>query len=388
MYCGASREPGKNNSAHFTGNDLIVVCANSPFTYSFAVSDSDDDKLRYTFCDAYQSGTSGGGMNSAPPIPPHFQLVLYGVGFAGDTPLRGKVAIDAETGLVGGVAPDPGIYVNTVCVEEIRDGVVIASQRKDIQLNITGCTIAAALLAPDYQLCGETNQLTFENLSASPLIQAYAWRIMNRQGAIVATSNTHQFTHSFCDTGLYSTCLNTNIGLPCTDSTSSEVRYYAGFKADFTFMGQYFGSSTNFTDNFFTKYGSITGRSRQLGEHQNADSNSQAANPGITYASQGFITASLLIENSNGCTTIFSKQLSISAEPPLEFAFRDTLICPPDTLQLRAFGEGIFTWSPAPKLLSGASTSAPMVAPLQTTWFRVIQVLTIVLAPILYRFLF
>jgi gliding motility-associated-like protein len=367
------REPGKNNSAQFTGSDLVVVCANSPFTYSFAASDSDDDKLRYIFCDAYQSGTSGGGMNSAPPIPPPYQLVPYGDGFAGDKPLGGRVTIDAETGLVSGVAPDPGIYVITVCVEEIRDGVVIASQRKDIQLNITGCTIAAALLAPDYQLCGETNQLTFENLSASPLIQAYAWRIVNRQGATVATSNTPQFTHSFRDTGLYRISLNTNTGLPCPDSTSSEVRYYPGFKADFNFVGQCFGSPTSFTDISSTRYGSIISRNWQLGEPQNAANNSQAANPGITYASQGFKTASLRIENSNGCTANFSKQLSISAEPPLQFAFRDTLICPPDTLQLRAFGEGVFTWSPAPGLLSGGSTSAPRVAPLQTTWFRVIQ---------------
>src|SRR5205085_6366096 len=46
----------KNNSAQFTGSDLVVVCSNNRFSYSFAATDPDGDQLRYSFCDAYRSG--------------------------------------------------------------------------------------------------------------------------------------------------------------------------------------------------------------------------------------------------------------------------------------------------------------------------------------------
>ncbi|HEY1114283.1 MAG TPA: hypothetical protein VGE66_12010, partial [Chitinophagaceae bacterium] len=36
-----------NNSAQFVGEDRVVVCANSPMSYSFAAKDADGDELRY-----------------------------------------------------------------------------------------------------------------------------------------------------------------------------------------------------------------------------------------------------------------------------------------------------------------------------------------------------
>lgn len=369
-----SGEPFKNSSAQFTGSDLVVVCANSPFTYSFAAVDSDGDQLRYSFCDAYQTGTGGGGgMNSQPPIPPPYQLVPYGDGFGGQIPLGDKVSIDPQTGLVSGMAPASGIYVITVCVEERRNGVVIATQRKDIQLNITGCTVAAAILSPEYQLCGESNELIFENLSTSPLIQAYSWQLTNRQGTMVANSNLSRFTHVFRDTGLYRISLHTNQGFPCPDTTSAQVRVYPGFNAAFNFTGLCFGSPTRFTDNSTTRYGSIVGLSWVLGEVQNPANSTQGSNPVITYGTEGTKVATLSLKNSNGCMATASRTLTISSEPPLQFAFRDTLICPPDTLTLQAFGEGNFIWNPSLGLLSGEATATPKVAPLQSTWFRVTQ---------------
>src|SRR5690349_23018064 len=58
-----------NNSAHFIGSDLVMVCANSPFNYSFAATDADGDLLRYSFCGAYVSGNAGTVV--APPPPPY-----------------------------------------------------------------------------------------------------------------------------------------------------------------------------------------------------------------------------------------------------------------------------------------------------------------------------
>src|SRR4051812_9449506 len=126
---GTSSDAGApvNNSAHFTGSDLVVVCANNSMSYSFAAQDADGDQLEYSFCEAYQSGTSSQGTASPPPP---YQSVPYGSGFSGSAPLAGLVHINPHSGLITGIAPPAGIYVVTVCVNEIRNGVVIATQRK------------------------------------------------------------------------------------------------------------------------------------------------------------------------------------------------------------------------------------------------------------------
>src|SRR5207302_1211135 len=100
----------ENNSAVFVGSDLVIVCANNHFTYSFGATDGDGDQLRYSFCDAYQSegGLSGG---ASPTPPPPFESVPYGNGFNGVAPLGIDVQIDPNTGLISGIAPNDGIYV-------------------------------------------------------------------------------------------------------------------------------------------------------------------------------------------------------------------------------------------------------------------------------------
>src|SRR5690606_35087739 len=40
----------ENNSAHFTGSDLVITCAQNAFSYSFGATDKDGDQLRYSFC--------------------------------------------------------------------------------------------------------------------------------------------------------------------------------------------------------------------------------------------------------------------------------------------------------------------------------------------------
>ena len=81
----------QNNSAHFIGSDLVVVCAENPFSYSFAAEDTDGDELRYSFCDAYISGSAG---TVAPTPSPPFTSVPYGAGFSGNAPLGPDVRID------------------------------------------------------------------------------------------------------------------------------------------------------------------------------------------------------------------------------------------------------------------------------------------------------
>src|SRR5215831_8349122 len=83
---GSVSDAPRNNSAHFTGSDLVIVCANSDFSYSFAANDQDGDNLLYYFCDAYQGG-SGNATSNGPPAAPPYQSVPYGDPYTGSSPL-------------------------------------------------------------------------------------------------------------------------------------------------------------------------------------------------------------------------------------------------------------------------------------------------------------
>lgn len=365
-----SAEGSTNNSARFVGSDLVVVCANNSFTYSFAAEDKDGDQLRYSFCGAFRSGVVAGGNTPSPTVNPPFQELPYGAGFGGSNPL-GSPTINPNTGLITGIAPSEGAYVVTVCVEEIRNGRVIAIQRKDVQINIAPCQIAGAILEPEYQLCRDTKSITLSNLSTSPLIHTQDWIITNRNGQVVHSSKAMTLNYTFQDTGTYDLKLIINRNETCSDSTSSLIRVYPGFKPDFTFAGICLNKPTVFKDASTTTYGTVTGWNWDFGDFNNAnDMVTNTNNPSYTYTSIGERVAQLIVGNSNGCIDTVTKLVAIMDKPPLNVGFEDTLICIKDNVQLLAEGNGTFSWAPATNL-SNANTSNPVASPKQNTIFIV-----------------
>jgi gliding motility-associated-like protein len=358
-----------NNSAQFTGSDLVIVCANSPFTYSFAAKDADGDKLRYHFCEAYQGGT-GNAATSFPPAPPPYESVPYGGIYSGSSPLGPDVQIDPITGLIKGNAPDAGTYVVTVCVDEIRKGVVIATQRKDFQIKIAACTIAAAKLPPSYSVCHDTKTVSLMNLILSPLIDTYSWEISNVNGQIIGTSNTQFPTFTFPDTGTYKIKLLINKDEQCTDSASTFARVYPGFKPGFTFNGICFGKPTDFADASTSFYGVSNTWYWAFGEPTVYDDSSHLKFPTYTYPTMGTKSIMLIVGDSKGCIDTAYKDITILDKPPITLSFKDTLICIPDKVQLQASGEGDFNWTPGINIVNPNSPT-PTVAPTSTTTYYV-----------------
>ena len=358
-----------NSSAHFTGSDLVTICADNSFSYSFAAWDDDGDQLRYHFCDAYISGGGGTPGNATPPSGPPYESVPYGrPEFDNGSPLGNRVQLDAASGLITGVAPGEGKYVVTVCVEEIRGGVVIATQRKDLQINIASCTIAAASLPPKYLLCRESKTLTVYNQSNSPLIQTYSWLFSNAAGVLLFSSNSATPSYTFPDTGRYTVKLVINRGLQCADSSAAPVLVYPGMKAAFDAAGGCVNKPTSFIDRSGSVYGAINSWSWNFGQNGQDVSNQQ--NPVYTYPVTGIKNVRLIVGDSKGCADTMFKEITILNKAILSLAFRDTLICIPDRLQLEAYGSGSFSWRPTPGMVN-ANTATPTVAPVVSTWYYV-----------------
>jgi gliding motility-associated-like protein len=356
----------ENISAVFTGSDLVVVCANNSFSYSFAAQDDDGDQLRYSFCSAYVS--SNGGTNGDPPGNPPFTPVPYIDPYKGSSPFGVDVQIDPATGLITGIAPEHGYYVVTVCVEEIRNAVVIATQRKDIQIYVADCNVAAARLQEDYSFCRNSQTIVISNLSTSPLITSYDWSVMNSANSVIHTSSAQTLNYTVPAAGTYSVKLVVNRGQQCSDSATAQVFVYPGFIPDFDFSGICLTKPSAFTDLTSTVTGTVNSWKWDFGETATTADASILQNPIYTYPSLGRKNVRLIVTNTDGCRDEVIKTITIIEKPPLILAFRDTLICINDQVKLQANGMGNFSWSPGVNIVN-ANTATPTVSPTATTTY-------------------
>lgn len=358
-----------NRSAFFTGSDLVVVCANNFFSYSFAARDDDGDQLAYSFCSAYNSSvtTTNGTAAGTPPFP---VLTYNEPGFNPSFPLGSDVQINPATGLISGIAPSVGVYVVTVCVQESRNGSVIATQRKDIQINIADCDIASATLDNEYMLCKGGNSISLTNLSQSPLINRQDWTVIDPSDIPIFTSSANTLNYSFTTPGIYTIRLAVNRGEQCSDSTTSNVYYFPGFVPNFDFTGICVNKPTTFTDLTTTVTGSVNSWKWDFGEPTAVDDIATTASASYTYPGLGSRTARLIVTNTDGCRDTVSKVISIIDKPPITLAFRDTLICAGDQLTLQASGMGTFSWTPN-TAITNANTPNPVASPNATMMYYV-----------------
>jgi gliding motility-associated-like protein len=356
-----------NNSAKFVGADTVIVCAGNPLIYSFAAQDADGDQLSYSFCDAYLGGSSS---NAQPPIPtgPPYSSVPYASPYTGSSPLGPGVTINSSTGLIKGIAPTAGIYVVTVCVTETRNGFVIATQRKDLQIKIGDCDIAKATLEPQYITC-DGFTMSFQNLNSSPLINTYYWDF----GVTSATNDTSNIatpTFTYPDSGVYIMKLVTNRNQQCSDSTTATVKVYPGFFPGFTISGACYSNPFQFTDITNTNYGIVDSWTWNFGDPSSTTDVSNQQNPSWTYPAAGPKDVSLIVTNSKGCSKTVQQTINVIDKPIITMAFRDTLICRPDAVQLNASGTGVFNWVPTTNMIN-STTATPTVDPTATTWYNV-----------------
>ena len=219
-----------NNSAHFLGIDTVIICGGYPFTYNFGAEDVDSDSLVYSFCDAYN------GSSANPPLPPPYSSLPYVSPYNGSYPLGNGVTIDRNTGIITGTAPQAGTYVVTVCVEEWRNGQLIATQQKNLQIKVADCDFAAVSLEPNgYINCTDYN-FSFNNLTPSSANSSYFWDFgVTNSTADTSISSSPSFIYP--DTGVYNLKVIVNRYQPCADSAAAVVKVFPGFSPDFNFTG-------------------------------------------------------------------------------------------------------------------------------------------------------
>ena len=359
-----------NSSPSFAIKDTVLICQFRPFTLNFSAEDPEGDSLSYEFCDAYTANQGGGG-GVIDPIPPsQIGFVTYAAGFSGSSPLGPSVKINPVNGIISGVAPGGGDYVISVCVREWRKGRIISEHRKDFNIKVDQqCDLAAAVLHPLYTNC-DNFSFAFQNETfPSPLIHTYHWDfgVLNINSD---TSNLSTPLYTYRDTGTYKIKLTINPGEQCSDSTESKVKIYPGFFAGFTITGACVQVPYLFSDTTKARYGVVNNWKWNLGDETSAEDTSSQKITNWQYSTPGLKSVALIVSSSFGCIDTVIKLFNVLDKPIVNLAFRDTLICSVDTLQLKVNGAGIYSWTPAYNIINPADPS-PFVFPKTTTVYQV-----------------
>ncbi len=359
-----------NSSPVFQVNDTAVVCRNSFFQYSFQAADPDGDSLSYQFCDAI-TGASTNDPSPGTATNPPYSSVPYQSPYNGTQPMGPGVTIDPAMGVISGNAPvDIGEFVVSVCVNEFRNGIFIGKTRKELHIVVKDCEPLKAKLDPVFITC-DGFAVDFQNQVNNPAGTQYEWTFGEPASGSANLSTLATPSHNYVDTGMYFVKLKVSLpGGLCADSATMRLGVYPGFFPGFITTGSCFTNPVQFTDTTNTAYGVVNSWSWNFGDINTLADSSHLQNPQWTYPAPGPVDVSFTVTNSKGCKKSLQQTVIILDRPPITLAFKDTLICIPDPVQLMATGTGVFSWTPLVSI-TGANTPNPTVSPTSTTWYHV-----------------
>lgn len=136
-YCFIPPSNIQNSSPVFTDAPVPYFCAGDTVTVVNNAVDPDGDSLTYQFVEPYIEAGVFAGTPLILPIP----VATYNPGYSFTQPFgaTGYAAIDINTGLTQYYIPNQGFFVVAVEIKEYRNGILISSTRKDLQLIAISC---------------------------------------------------------------------------------------------------------------------------------------------------------------------------------------------------------------------------------------------------------
>lgn len=131
-----------NNSAYFSSIPTPYICAQDTVYISYSAKDDDGDSLYYEIAHPF----AGGSDQDPAPIPPSnlilpIQKATYKSGYSLYQPFGsgGICSIEPHSGLLKIMVPNSGFYALAVDVKEYRNGILISTVRRDIELIVLTC---------------------------------------------------------------------------------------------------------------------------------------------------------------------------------------------------------------------------------------------------------
>lgn len=351
-----------NSSPIYVNFPPTVICVDLPFSFDHSAFDADGDSLVYQLCAPFIGGSSYNAY-PLPALPPPYTFVQYVAPYTATDPMGGNppMAIDAASGLLTVTPNTIGNFVVGICVEEYRNGNLLAEHKRDFQFNVVECTPAVVASIPNVINNCTGYTVNFVNNSFGGF--NYHWDF-GITGITTDTSNLFEPTFTFPDTGIYTVTLIVNPGTACGDTTTAQVYIYPTFTGAISVPDGCQGQTIQFGDLSTATFGTVDSWSWKFGD----GGLSSLQNPSHTYGGTGTFTVELIVGTSTGCADTVTEEITIYPSPSTNVQPSDTTICYLDFVQLTATGTGHFSWSPDYNL-SNDTISNPTAGPDVTTTY-------------------
>jgi gliding motility-associated-like protein len=163
-YCFIPPNPVINSTPQFSDIPVPYICTGDTITIVNNAFDPDGDSLAYSFEIPYAGYSSQFNPVPDPQIDNNPYIwgipnVLYNGGYSMPSPFGpgGYVSIDPLNGLTKYYIPNQGFFVVAIEIREYRNGVLISSVRRDLQLIAIACPPNAVPLLSNINGAGQTN---------------------------------------------------------------------------------------------------------------------------------------------------------------------------------------------------------------------------------------
>ncbi len=244
-----------NSSPTFNNLPPIVICQDYPIEFDHSATDIDGDSLVYEMCTPFD-----GAEPDCPfiqPIDPNPACLFGGIPYAydnvnwadgftafnqlGNNP---ALSIDPLTGLLTGQPGLLGQFVVGVCVSEYRNGVLLSTNKRDFQFNITDCIQTQAVPDADAAEVSPgvfeiTNcfsyEVNFDNATTGA--ESYFWDFGDETTTLDVSEEEFP-SYEYPDTGRYEITLVANPGEECADTAILLLNLYPQFVSDFSFFSE------------------------------------------------------------------------------------------------------------------------------------------------------
>lgn len=309
-----------NSNPVFNSLPPPFLCLGVPFTYDHSATDADGDSLVYELCTPFVGGEpfSCGvepcgvpltcGPAPHPPNDPPYSNVIWQPPFGLNNLMGGiPLSINPQTGFITATPNTIGQFVIGVCVAEYRNGILLSRTRRDLQFNVVPCpTLVVAALQNPIISCG-SNTVFFQNQSIGA--GNYFWNFGDPT-TLADTSKATNPSWTYPGVGNYTVTLiaYSQFGQNCNDTTTSTVKIFPPFEADFSYWQPPCSLAVGFSS---TSQNTGSGFASQWNWNFGDNSTSTQQNPVHVYAAPGTYAVSLTVTSDSGCVKVITKNVVV-----------------------------------------------------------------------------
>jgi len=331
----------------------IVLCSNFEANFDLSATDPDGDSLVYSLCSPFNYASQTQPRPSLPfnPVdrPPYFPLPFaFPQTASNPVPSNPQISIDSETGRLTGLPRfDNEQYVIGFCVEEYRNGTLLTTIRRGIQINTGNCNPLITTAVQDQeQFCDGLTVQFKNNSTANVNVDTYKWDF-GVPGVQDDTSRDFEPSFTYPSPGIYTITLIANPDYPCNDTSTNQFEVAPELEPTIESTGLFCADSNGIN---FSVGGVIPNGTTFLwdfGSDANIQNSTQAQVNDVKFSNPGSKLITLVATQAN-CKDSIVSGVRIFENPTVDFLISDSLECSPAVINFqnlsRFSGTADFFW--------------------------------------------